>query len=58
MNYRLRTERQPTFLHDGRARSIEEAILWHDGEGEAARHRFERLAPLHRQRLLGWLETR
>lgn len=26
------------FLHDGRARTLQEAILWHDGEGrEAAR---------------------
>ena len=28
------------FLHDGRARSIEEAILWHGGEGAAARDAF------------------
>ena len=26
-----------TFLHDGRARTIMEAILWHGGEGEAAK---------------------
>ena len=28
---------QATFLHDGRARSVEEAILWHGGEFEASR---------------------
>jgi CxxC motif-containing protein (DUF1111 family) len=28
-------------LHDGRARSLEEAILWHGGEAEAARERFK-----------------
>lgn len=27
-------------LHDGRARSVEEAILWHGGEAEAARDAF------------------
>ena len=27
-------------LHDGRARSPEEAILWHGGEGDRARERF------------------
>lgn len=27
-------------LHDGRARGVAEAILWHGGEGEAARERF------------------
>ena len=32
------------FLHDGRARSIEEAILWHDGEGRASRDAFKGLS--------------
>ena len=26
------------FLHDGRARSIEEAIIWHGGEAEKAKN--------------------
>lgn len=42
-------------LHDGRARSIEEAILWHGGEADAARARFMRLTPVERRRLLEWL---
>src|SRR5262249_55559573 len=29
-----------TYLHDGRARSVEEAILWHAGEADAARSWF------------------
>jgi CxxC motif-containing protein (DUF1111 family) len=28
---------EPNFLHDGRARSLMEAILWHGGEGAASR---------------------
>ncbi len=32
-----------TFLHDGRAHSIEEAILAHDGQGHRARDRFAAL---------------
>lgn len=28
------------FLHDGRAKSIEEAILWHGGEGHSAKNQF------------------
>ena len=32
-------------LHDGRARSIEEAILWHGGEASGARDRFTALRP-------------
>jgi CxxC motif-containing protein (DUF1111 family) len=36
------------FMHDGRARSVEEAILWHGGEAEAAR---DRAAGLNREQL-------
>ena len=32
------------FLHDGRARTLLEAILWHDGEARGARQRFEALS--------------
>jgi CxxC motif-containing protein (DUF1111 family) len=46
-----------TFLHDGRARTLAEAILWHGGEAEAARDAF-RLAPKQqRDALIGFLET-
>ena len=55
--YRLRIERAPTFLHDGRARSIEEAILWHGGEAQAARHAFEHLPASQRRQLLRWVES-
>jgi CxxC motif-containing protein (DUF1111 family) len=57
LGYRLALERFPTFLHDGRARTIEEAILWHDGEARAARQRFEELPRAQRQALIAWLET-
>jgi len=32
------------FLHDGRARTIEEAILWHGGEAQTTRERYEALS--------------
>jgi CxxC motif-containing protein (DUF1111 family) len=44
-------------LHDGRARSAEEAILWHAGEAEGARERFKRLPPQKRAALLEFLDT-
>lgn len=44
-------------LHDGRARSIEEAILWHGGEGDAARERFVRLDEQDRARVIAFLES-
>jgi len=44
------------FLHDGRARSLEEAILWHGGEAAPARERFRALDPEQRRWLLAWLQ--
>ena len=46
-----------TFLHDGRARTLEEAILWHGGEAMASREAF-RLAPrADRDALIAFLRT-
>ncbi len=42
-------------LHDGRARSIEEAIAWHRGSASAARRRFDALSADQRQALLDWI---
>ena len=44
-------------LHDGRARGFPEAILWHGGEGEAAKEKF-RLAPKsERDALIAFLKS-
>lgn len=45
------------YLHDGRARSIEEAILWHGGEGADTRARYQALSTADKQRLLNFLES-
>ncbi|MEL6920929.1 MAG: di-heme oxidoredictase family protein [Pseudomonadota bacterium] len=45
------------FLHDGRARSLEEAILWHGGEAEAARDRFAAYTRQERADLIRFLES-
>lgn len=45
------------FLHDGRARSLTEAILWHGGEAQAARDRFADLEKADRDALLTFLES-
>jgi CxxC motif-containing protein (DUF1111 family) len=45
------------FLHDGRARTILEAILWHGGEAEAQRNAVITLAPEDRAALLTFLES-
>lgn len=44
------------FLHDGRARSLEEAILWHGGEAREARVAFTELDRADRRALLRFLE--
>jgi CxxC motif-containing protein (DUF1111 family) len=46
-----------TFLHDGRAKSIEEAVRLHGGEGTAARDRFMALSDADRRALLKFLEA-
>lgn len=45
------------FLHDGRARTPEEAILWHDGEARYSRTRFVNLSPTDREALLRFLKS-
>lgn len=46
-----------SFLHDGRARTVLEAILWHDGEGRAARDRVVAMTPQQRADLLRFLDS-
>ena len=46
---------QATFLHDGRAVGLEEAILWHGGEAEASRKAYAALPRGQRHALLQWL---
>ena len=45
------------FLHDGRARNLLEAILWHGGEGEKARDRVVAMTPDERAALIRFLES-
>ena len=43
------------YLHDGRARTLEEAILWHGGEAEAAREAFRNADASDRAALIAFL---
>ena len=45
------------FLHDGRARTLEEAILWHGGEAQASRSNFVRADAQAREELLEFLRS-
>lgn len=45
------------YLHDGRARSLEEAIMWHGGEAEASRNAFSAMSAEERAALITFLKS-
>ena len=45
------------FLHDGRARNIEEALLWHGGEAQGSRDLFIDMSAEEREALLAFLRS-
>ncbi len=53
---RLMERRQP-LLHDGRARNVEEAILWHGGEGAKSGQAYRALDSAQRSKLMDFLGT-
>ncbi|MCP5074258.1 MAG: c-type cytochrome [Rhodobacteraceae bacterium] len=46
-----------SYLHDGRARSLMEAILWHGGEADAAKHSVTLMSQSDRNSLLVFLNS-
>lgn len=44
------------YLHDGRARSLEEAILWHGGEAEDSKQAFLKMTKKEREELIEFLK--
>jgi CxxC motif-containing protein (DUF1111 family) len=52
-----KTNGTPFYLHDGRARSIEAAILWHGGEASQAKNKFTQLSKTDRQAVLKFLKS-
>lgn len=45
------------FLHDGRARTLLEAIAWHGGQAASSRELFKQLSPQEREELIIFLES-
>ncbi len=45
------------YLHDGRARTLEEAILWHGGEGEKSKEAFRTMPAADRTALVKFLRS-
>ncbi|MBU0644040.1 MAG: thiol oxidoreductase, partial [Alphaproteobacteria bacterium] len=46
-----------SYLHDGRARSLLEAVLWHGGEAQAARDAVSLMSKSDRAALIRFLES-
>ena len=46
-----------TLLHDGRARNVEEAILWHGGEAEETKNHFKALSKNERENLISFVNS-
>ncbi len=44
-------------MHDGRAKNIEEAILWHGGEAQQSKINFQNLTIIEKQNLVAFLES-
>jgi CxxC motif-containing protein (DUF1111 family) len=49
--------RHTLFLHDGRARNLSEAILWHGGEGKASKEAYLKMTKEQREALLAFLNS-
>lgn len=45
------------YLHDGRARNLEEAVLWHGGEAEESKKKFMNLSGKERENLILFLKS-
>ncbi|NIG55622.1 thiol oxidoreductase [Chitinophaga sp. Cy-1792] len=52
-----KTNGTPYYLHDGRARTLEEAILWHSGEGEKSKNQFAALSKADRDNLVKFIKS-
>ncbi|HEY0262001.1 MAG TPA: di-heme oxidoredictase family protein, partial [Chitinophagales bacterium] len=49
--------RHTNYLHDGRAGSLEEAVLWHGGEAQTAKENFKAMNATDRAALIAFLNS-
>jgi CxxC motif-containing protein (DUF1111 family) len=56
LGLQMAVSKHQMLLHDGRARGIAEAILWHGGEAAGARDAFRAMPKADREALLAFLE--
>ena len=51
------TSNHTNYLHDGRARNVMEAIMWHGGEGDVSRRYVEQLSETDRDALVAFVKS-
>lgn len=56
-SYKAAIGKSVNYLHDGRANSLEEAILWHGGEAKKSKENFMNLDIEQREKILKFLGT-
>ncbi|OOE58285.1 thiol oxidoreductase [Salinivibrio sp. ML323] len=57
IGYTKEVNADATYLHDGRARTLMEAILWHDGEAASAKQRVLAMPKAERDALIAFLRS-
>jgi CxxC motif-containing protein (DUF1111 family) len=57
IGYTATTAGEESYLHDGRAQSLTEAILWHGGEGQGSKEKFQQLSEADKNALLAFLKS-
>ncbi|MDM0022788.1 di-heme oxidoredictase family protein, partial [Variovorax saccharolyticus] len=57
LNYVQGSDQNARYLHDGRARTPMEAILWHGGEAAASRNKFEAMSKEERAAVIAFLSS-
>jgi len=57
LGYSKDVDSESNFLHDGRARTPFEAVLWHGGEAQAAKQRVIQLSRNERESLIAFLNS-
>ena len=55
LSYGIAVSGGESYLHDGRARTLAEAILWHGGEANAAKEAFRTMSAVNRDALIAFL---
>ena len=51
------TSNHTNYLHDGRARNVLEAIMWHGGEGDVSRRYVAQLSQTDRDALVAFVKS-